>query len=329
MESEKCDFGVYLEEDCHKLHHIRKPGIKLFSSIDSEARDVLLWRSGLRDNIIDSICFHLRQSQTYDSDNEMDFSEIENEVAQSSICSKINESFEAIGESPIKTHGMPKHRHLTYANQKLDKAAKLVQHHVATAIGVSANEISLPVGDVPAEIEQKAQDLDHLMEEVTDQMAVSTFRRKIQLLTLTPKSWTINHAASFFDVSRYLVQKALKFKDEEGICSMPSAKQGKSLPVTVSNQANEAGSSNGMELLGAQRWFENLRKDVIVIKKFVSDRHLGIAKWIRGTQKETTHLYDIWHVAKSTCMKGIPKNYPPNVLMENLAKGNGSKLVVT
>ena len=57
MESEKCDFGVYLE-DCHKLHHIRKPGIKLFSNIDSETGDVLLWRSGVRDKIIDSICFH-------------------------------------------------------------------------------------------------------------------------------------------------------------------------------------------------------------------------------------------------------------------------------
>ena len=68
-------------------------------------------------------------------------------------------------------------------------------------------------------------------------------------------------------------------------------------------QANEAGSSNGMELLGAQRCFENLRNDGIVIKKFVSDRHLGIAKWIRETQKETTHLYDIWHVAKSVCKK--------------------------
>ena len=180
--------------------------------------------------------FHFLKENANDSDNEMDFSEIENEVAQSSIRSKINESFEAIGESPIKIHSMPKHRRLTYANKKLDKAAKLVQRHVATAIGVSENEISLPVGNISAEIEQKAQDLDHLMEEVKTQMAVSTFRMKIQLLTLTPKSWSINYAASFFHVSRYLVQKALKFKDEEGICSMPSAKQGKSLPVTVSNQ---------------------------------------------------------------------------------------------
>ena len=81
-------------------------------------------------------------------------------MAQSSIRSKIKKSFRAIGEYPIKTHGMPKHRRLTYVNQKLDKTAKLVQHHVATAIGLSENEISLPVGNVSAEIEQKFRPLN-------------------------------------------------------------------------------------------------------------------------------------------------------------------------
>lgn len=32
---------------------------------------------------------------------------------------------------------------------------------------------------------------------------------------------------------------------------------------------------------------------------FISDRHLGISKWIREKEPNTKHFYDIWHVAKS------------------------------
>ena len=39
------------------------------------------------------------------------------------------------------------------------------------------------------------------------------------------------------------------------------------------------------------------------VSVFVSDRHRGIAKWIREVCKETTHYYDIWHVARSVTKK--------------------------
>jgi len=56
--SEKCDFGVHVDEDCNKLHYVRRSGIRLFSSIESETQDLLLWRSGLKYKSIKSICFH-------------------------------------------------------------------------------------------------------------------------------------------------------------------------------------------------------------------------------------------------------------------------------
>ena len=65
-------------------------------------------------------------------------------------------------------------------------------------------------------------------------------------------------------------------------------------------QANEVGSSNKMELEGAKRSFEAIKgKDMLPIKTFVSDRHRCLAKWMRITQADTTHYYDIWHQAKS------------------------------
>ena len=64
-------------------------------------------------------------------------------------------------------------------------------------------------------------------------------------------------------------------------------------------QANEVGSSNAMELEGAKRSFNFLKGSGLKMDIFISDRHKGIAKWIRTKQKETKHFNDIWHVNKS------------------------------
>ena len=58
-----------------------------------------------------------------------------------------------------------------------------------------------------------------------------------------------------------------------------------------------------MELEGAKRCFTFLRQLGLTISVFVSDRHRGIAKWIREACKDTTHYYDIWHVARSITKK--------------------------
>ena len=36
---------------------------------------------------------------------------------------------------------------------------------------------------------------------------------------------------------------------------------------------------------------------------FISDRHLGIAKWIRESCPQTQHFFDIWHVARTISKK--------------------------
>ena len=58
-----------------------------------------------------------------------------------------------------------------------------------------------------------------------------------------------------------------------------------------------------MELDGAQRCFTFLKDTGLKIPIFVSDRHKGIGKWIRTSEKETQHFNDLWHVCK-----GFTKN---------------------
>ena len=54
-----------------------------------------------------------------------------------------------------------------------------------------------------------------------------------------------------------------------------------------------------MELEGAKRSFHFLSIMGLPIRTFISDRHRGIAKWIRECQPNTRHFFDIWHIARS------------------------------
>jgi hypothetical protein len=58
-----------------------------------------------------------------------------------------------------------------------------------------------------------------------------------------------------------------------------------------------------MELQGAKQCFDVLLLAGLAISVFISDRHLGIAKWIREYQPKTSHFYDIWHIARSITKK--------------------------
>ena len=64
-------------------------------------------------------------------------------------------------------------------------------------------------------------------------------------------------------------------------------------------QANETGGSYQTELEGVKRCFGFLQRLGVKIGVFISDRHRGIAKWIRENCPGTTHFFDIWHVARS------------------------------
>ena len=58
-----------------------------------------------------------------------------------------------------------------------------------------------------------------------------------------------------------------------------------------------------MELEGCKRAISYLKSRGIQIQIFISDRHRGIALWLRTTQSSTRHFFDVWHVARSITKK--------------------------
>ena len=54
-----------------------------------------------------------------------------------------------------------------------------------------------------------------------------------------------------------------------------------------------------MELVGCQRSFIHINESGVEVSSFTSDRHQGIAKWLREKVPGTAHYHDIWHVGKA------------------------------
>ncbi|CAC5374863.1 unnamed protein product [Mytilus coruscus] len=67
-------------------------------------------------------------------------------------------------------------------------------------------------------------------------------------------------------------------------------------------QSNEVKGSTHMELEGIKRALEFL-KDYVNIKEVVTDRHSSIKKYMRISQCDKKHLFDVWRVAKGVSKK--------------------------
>ena len=53
-----------------------------------------------------------------------------------------------------------------------------------------------------------------------------------------------------------------------------------------------------MEKEGLIRAVSKLHVNELNIDTIITDRHVQIQKWIRENLPDTTHCFDVWHVAK-------------------------------
>ncbi|XP_061190833.1 uncharacterized protein LOC133198949 [Saccostrea echinata] len=83
-------------------------------------------------------------------------------------------------------------------------------------------------------------------------------------------------------------------------------------------QSNEVKNSLGMEKKGLERTIAWMKDQDLEIGTIVTDRHVQIQKWIRENLTETTHYYDVWHVAKGLKKKILAASKQKEC--ENLAK---------
>jgi hypothetical protein len=68
-------------------------------------------------------------------------------------------------------------------------------------------------------------------------LGTTTSEEKIKILTLTPESWSILKAASYFGVSEYLIRQARELKKSRDILGTPDKNRaGKPLPASTTEK---------------------------------------------------------------------------------------------
>ena len=79
------------------------------------------------------------------------------------------------------------------------------------------------------QLKKKACDLDILVDLMKEKLKVSNRKKKIQILTIAPKSWSMSQVCETFGVTEYMVRQARKLANEKGILEFPEQKQGNPL----------------------------------------------------------------------------------------------------
>ena len=138
------------------------------------------------------------------------------EIFLSSAKEKANKILESTGSSPFTLHGIKSGQKIEYVKKKCEKTAKNLQRAFASALEIDPEDI------IEVEKSQLEIDMEELTNSIKDQLNVTTeYRKKIQLLTLIPKSYSARQAAKTFNVSRHLAKKAIALRDASGIFAKP------------------------------------------------------------------------------------------------------------
>ena len=137
----------------------------------------------------------------------------------------LNSSMLKLDISLLKTHSVTSHSKSDHVKHKLVQVQKVVAKRIATVLSVKESELTKDESksDIDKNNEElKARDSDHLVECTKKKLETANRHRKLQILTLAPKSWSIRKVAKEFGVSKKTIQKAKKLKEEKGTAVYPT-----------------------------------------------------------------------------------------------------------
>ena len=173
----------------------------------------------------------------HDDINEQMELEISVEDSREFLSSTLNEA----EVSPLKLHAIGGHSRTSYGKRKMlqvqrkfQEKQSQVQESIAYVLDVKSKELkNSESAIISKEIEQKANDLDIMVDLMKEKIKVSSRKVKIQILTMTPLSWTVRKTANIFGASNYMVRQAFKLRKEHGIFASPEHKKGQALSDDV------------------------------------------------------------------------------------------------
>ena len=142
----------------------------------------------------------------------------------------VNRNSHEAGVSPIKPHGATKSRQLLAARNKLERLRIFHEKQDAKTLDSEVESIrTKTTTELNQEVQEKAYELDKLIILIKEKVMTSNKHKKVNLLTLTPDSWSRKKVAEFFNVSEYLVRSARELKKKKGILAESDQVRGEML----------------------------------------------------------------------------------------------------
>ena len=153
---------------------------------------------------------------TDSSQTSQEAEEADPDLSPTNAKDKAGKILDATESSPFTLHGIKSGQKLEYAKRKVEKTAKNLQNAFASALEVDPEAM---ISDQKTQIEI---DMEELTNNIKKQLTVTPdYRKRVQLLTLIPKSYSARQAAKIFHVTRHLAKKAIDLRDSDGILAIP------------------------------------------------------------------------------------------------------------
>ena len=228
VKKEKTEISVGLASRARCQNIVIRPGLRLCISC---RKRLILELTEAEEKIKGSSS----QSEAEDESNDP-------RVRRSSELSKINAEMQVRRPaiSPIKMHGRHSNREgdlVNVAKRKLFQVTddqqierKRLQREIEDALNINTGS-----AEIMTKEQSQSDDLDAIVELMKEKLAsLSTRSKKIQLLTISPPSWSAGKiAATFPGVTEYMARCAIKLRNEKGICSLPERKKGKKFLIQL------------------------------------------------------------------------------------------------
>ena len=178
-----------------------------------------------------------------------------------------NQSMTGLGISPCKlTRISPKDK-VSYVTRKV----KQVKERSKALLSVCAE---LPVESLESPVKKSTssgaadRDIDYLVSALKEKVSVSSKGEQISLLSLAPKSWTIQKVIEEFGVTEYMVKKARKLQAEKGILPVVPTRKGHTLSNDTVKQVLDFFYDDEISrLMPGSKDFKSVKEDGARIQK--------------------------------------------------------------
>lgn len=157
--------------------------------------------------------------------------ETETQMQKEEAIDSLNSSLTDVGCSPFKLHALNENSKIGYAQNKLEKLHQNVKKKIETVLDV---QLPPKIPKLHKKAEQKAAEMDLLVENIKSEVTKLSSKEKIQLLTIPASlNWSRTKIKDTFEVSDYSARQAQKLYKEKGLLAEPELRRGKKLSPQV------------------------------------------------------------------------------------------------